>query len=72
MRHDVDEVWIPMQTELFAKQAGVEEKALNLYEKDPEAAIEFLTDYTFLWGNRVVQKAWKLGDYLWTKYDELF
>ncbi len=72
MRHDVDRVWVPMQQQLFSDQQKVEEKALNLYEKDPGAAIDFLTDYTMRWGKRVVNEAWKLGDFLWTKYDELF
>jgi len=33
---------------------------------------EFLTNYTDEWGNKVVNKAWKLGDFIWTKYDEKF
>jgi len=24
------------------------------------------------WGEKVVQKAWDLGDMLWTRYDEKF
>ncbi|MBP6977965.1 MAG: C69 family dipeptidase [Bacteroidales bacterium] len=73
MRHDVDAVWNPWQKELFAGQAGVEQKALELYNlRNPQATIEFLTGYTHEWGNRVVNKAWELGDYLWTKYDEKF
>ena len=28
--------------------------------------------YTNKWGEHVVSTAWKLGDHLWTKYDELF
>ena len=72
MRHDVDEVWNPMQKEIFSDQAGVESKALNLYKNNPDEAIDFLTDYTNRLGNRVVYSAWKLGDHLWTKYDELF
>jgi hypothetical protein len=39
---------------------------------NPEKAIEYLTGYTHEWGVKVVEKAWELGDYLWTKYDELF
>jgi dipeptidase len=72
MRKDVDAVWVPLQTDLFTDQAAIEKQALKLYQKNPEEAIDFLTDYTLLWGNRVVLNAWKLGDYLWTKYDELF
>ena len=37
-----------------------------------EKTIEFVTTYTNDWGNKVVNKAWKLGDFLWTKYDEKF
>ena len=72
MRHDVDAVWNPMQKELFDNQAGFEKEALKLYEKKPEKAVEFLTGYTNQWGDHVVNTAWKLGDHLWTKYDELF
>jgi dipeptidase len=72
MRHDVDATWGPMQQELFGNQDGVEQEAMSLYKKKPEKAIEFLTGYTNKWGDHVVESAWKLGDYLWTKYDELF
>jgi len=73
MRNDVDEVWGPMQKELFESQKAIEEKARELYNpKKPKKTIEFLTDYTNQWGNKVVLRAWKLGDDLWTKYDELF
>jgi len=34
--------------------------------------IDHLTRYTEKWGNRVVSEAWRLGDFLWTKYDEKF
>jgi dipeptidase len=72
MRHDLDEVWVPWQMQLFKNQASVEEEALKLYKKDPDKAREFLTRYSIKWGDKVVEKAWKLGDHLWTKYDELF
>ena len=73
MRHDVDDVWNPWQKELFEAQKDFEAKALELYnEKKPEKTIELLTGYTIKWGDKVVKKAWDLGDFLWTKYDELF
>ena len=72
MRHDVDAVWNPMQAELFNQQADIEKEALALYKKDPEKARKFLTNYSIKWGDKVVNEAWKLGDLLWTKYDELF
>jgi len=72
MRYDVEAVWKPMQKELFEKQAKVDEQALELFDNNPKKAIEFLTDYSLMWGNKVVEEAWKLGDFLWTKYDEKF
>ncbi len=73
MRHDVDAVWLPWQQELLDNQQAIEAEALKLYEKDkPEKTIEFLTGYSNKWGVRVVDKAWELGDFMWTKYDELF
>ena len=73
MRFDVNAVWDSWQEELFRTQASFEEEALKLYESgEKEALQEKLTGYTMDWGERVVRKAWELGDMLWTRYDELF
>ncbi|MFP4469453.1 MAG: dipeptidase [Bacteroidales bacterium] len=73
MRHDVDAVWIPWQKQLFDQQKDIEAKALEMYDpQKPEKTREFLTNYTDEWGTKVIDKAWKLGDFLWTKYDEKF
>ncbi len=72
MRHDVAKVWGPMQKELFANQQKTEQKALKLIKENPEMAKKFLTEYGKKWGNKVVDEAWKLGDFFWTKYDEKF
>ncbi|MFC2152398.1 hypothetical protein ACFLSE_07715 [Bacteroidota bacterium] len=73
MRHDVDAVWNPMQKELFENQKAFEEKILKLHnEGKVSESIEDLTKYTNDWGSKVVDKAWELGDFLWTKYDEKF
>ncbi|HSH51875.1 MAG TPA: hypothetical protein VK982_09165, partial [Bacteroidales bacterium] len=70
---DVDAVWNPMQKELFDNQQKIEEEALNLYkEKKPQKTINYLNKYSNEWSNKVVEEAWKLGDFLWTKYDEKF
>lgn len=73
MSKDVRKVWDPMQKELFEEQKEFEEKMLKLHEngKHKELTNE-LTKYTNKWGNKVVKRAWKLGDELWTKYDEKF
>jgi dipeptidase len=73
MRHDVSAVWKPMQKQMFDEVENVEAKALELSKSDDKKAlIDYLTDYTNKWGNTVVDRAWKLGDELWTKYDEKF
>ena len=73
MRHDVDAVWNPMQKELFDNQQKIEEKALDLYKKNnPEKVINYLNRYSNEQADKVVDEAWKLGDFLWTKYDEKF
>jgi dipeptidase len=73
MRHDVEAVWGPWQQELFDNQAAVEQAAMELYNpKKTGETRDFLTNYTNEWGTKVVNKAWELGDRIWTKYDEKF
>ncbi|MBK3518111.1 dipeptidase [Carboxylicivirga marina] len=68
-RHDVDKVFLPLQEEIFDQQRDIELAAMSMGRKQ---TIAHLTRYTIKWGNRVVNEAWKLGDDLWTKYDEKF
>ncbi len=73
MRHDVDAVWNPMQEQLFKDQNSIESQAQKMYKKnDPQEVVDFLTEYTVKLGDKVVKRAWRLGDELWTKYDEKF
>jgi dipeptidase len=72
MRNDVTAVWEPMQQELFTQQKTVEDKATQLLQKSSEEAVKYLTGYSIFWGEKVVKRAWELGDELWTKYDEKF
>jgi len=72
MRKDVRTVWNPMQNAMFENQKTIEDKAVELLNKDRKAAIEFLTKYSFDEQEKVVKRAWDLIDELWTKYDELF
>ncbi len=72
MRKDLDAKWRPMQKEMLDKQSEIEKKALEIYKKSPKKARKFLTDYSKQWAEKSVQEAWKLGDFLWTKYDEKF
>lgn len=72
MRRDVDAVWKPIQRELFQNQKATEDQALQVFAKSPTEGRAFLTRYSNSWGERAVREAWKLGDKLWTKYDEKF
>jgi dipeptidase len=72
IRKDVETVWKPMQKELLVNQKIIEETALRLYNKNVNKAKKYLTKYSIEWGDRVVERCWKLGDFLWTKYDEKF
>ncbi|RLD66867.1 MAG: peptidase C69, partial [Bacteroidetes bacterium] len=73
MRYDVNEVWDSWQEELFDGQAAFEEQALDLYKRGKkEELVNYLTGHTMEWGDKVVEKAWELGDMLWTRYDEKF
>jgi dipeptidase len=73
MHKDVDAVWNPMQQQMFDEVEKTEAKALELQKAGKnDELIKYLTDYTNVWGNKVVNRAWKLGDELWTKYDEKF
>jgi len=73
MHKDVDAVWNPMQQQMFDEVEKVEAKALEIQKANKnDELIKYLTDYTNVWGNKVVNRAWKLGDELWTKYDEKF
>lgn len=72
MRHDVDSVWGPMQLNLIDSQKAVDKEALELYHQNKKDATEFLNNYSNKQGEKVMKEAIKLGDFLWTKYDEKF
>ncbi|MFO7862360.1 MAG: C69 family dipeptidase [Salinivirgaceae bacterium] len=70
MHKDLDAVWEPMQKEFIEELKTTDEKAKAI--KNQEKRRDFLTNYVIEKGEKVVDKAWELGDYLWTKYDEKF
>ncbi len=72
MRHDIDAVWEPMQLNLIDSQKDIDKQALELYHQNKKDAIEFLNSYSNEEGEKVMNRAIKLGDFLWTKYDEKF
>ncbi len=72
MRYDVDSVWNPLQKQFIDEQKATDAEALKLYKKNKKKAIEFLDNYSNEQGELVMKDAVKLGDFLWTKYDEKF
>ena len=73
MRQDIDSTWIPFQKELIDNQKKIEEEALKLYNpQKPAACINYLTKYTNEQANKAIDKAWDLGDLLWTKYNGMW
>ncbi len=72
MHKDVQAKWKPIQKEFIEKNVEIEKHACILLKKSPDKAKSFLTKYSIDCGDRVVKQAWKMGDDLWTKYDEKF
>lgn len=70
MHKDLDAVWMPMQKAFLDELNTIDKQAAQI--KDPIELRQFLTNYVMKNGEMVVEKAWKLGDFLWTKYDEKF
>jgi len=61
-----------MQQEIFATRQAFEQQVVELLAADPARAKELMTRHCIEWGDKVVARAWQLGDALWTKYDEKF
>jgi dipeptidase len=72
MKGVLQEVWEPIETDIFARQAATEEEALALYRRDPALAEAFLTEYTWGLANQTVERYWQLGDQLWVRFNNLF
>ena len=72
MKGVLREVWEPIERDVFARQASMEEEALRLYREDPARAEGFLTAYCHDVANRTVERYWQLGDELWTRFNNAF
>jgi dipeptidase len=72
MKDDIARVWQPVEESAFARQTEIEQEALRLYKIEPLKAVEYLTRYCHEIANKAVESYWKLGDDLWTKYNNDF
>lgn len=70
MRHDVAEVRDALQDRYLAEQQEIADRAIELLEADSEAARKYLTEISKAACLEATEAYWKLGDHLWTKYDE--
>jgi dipeptidase len=70
MRKDLEEVWQPMQNDVYQECLKLESKLKSVKNEDERSKL--LTAFTLKWGDKVVGEAWTLGDFLWTKYDDKF
>ena len=70
MREDVAKFRDPLQDRLFRQQTSIEHKATKLHATDPQAARKLLTEHTMAVAREVTDAYWRLGDLLWTRYDE--
>jgi len=70
MRKDVTDVWAPMQQQIFIETVAFENEMTAIQKKQNRIAKS--TEFSIIWGDLVVDRAWRLGDLLWTLYDEKF
>ena len=70
MIQDIREAYTGIEDKFFADQPGIEKTAVEMYQKDPNAAREYITAYS----NRVTQATidawWKLADTLVVNYQD--
>jgi dipeptidase len=72
MKEDLKKIWLPIETEAFGKQTEIEAEALKLFQADPAKAEAFLTQYCVGIADKAVEDYWKLGEFLWSRYNNIF
>jgi dipeptidase len=72
MSKDVELVWKEIEDKAFANQAAFEEEMAKLYKTDPAKVKELLTRYSKGLATGAVDRYWKLGEELWSKYTNTF
>lgn len=70
MGEDVAEVRDPLQEKFLDRQPEIDRRATELLLEDPEAARAWLTQLSHDACEEATDAYWRLGDQLWTKYDE--
>ncbi|MFN3329262.1 MAG: C69 family dipeptidase, partial [Fervidobacterium pennivorans] len=70
MYEDIKKVQKELEDKFFAFQPAVEKAALELYQTNPELAVEYLTDYSNAQSQLVMKKWRELWEYLVMKYND--
>lgn len=70
MIDDIKSVQEELEGNFFAMQTPVEIAAVQMYERDPKLAIQYITDYTNNCANKAVSRWWELARELIAKYDD--
>jgi dipeptidase len=68
MTPDVKKVQAELETKYINNTEAVDKAALELYNKDPELARQYLTDYSLSAGQQTFKRWKQLGHYLLVKY----
>ncbi len=68
MIQDINKVQSELEQQMNAYVAGVDAAALAMYDKNPQAARKFLTDFSINQTQNVVSRWKKLGEFLTVKY----
>ncbi|HRW93153.1 MAG TPA: C69 family dipeptidase [Thermotogota bacterium] len=67
---DIEAMQAKVENREVAVQPAIESAALQLYELDPQLAIDFLTDYSNSNAEKVVEDWWEFGQDLIRKYND--
>ena len=70
MIEDIQKVQGELEGNLLALQPAVEKTALELYDSNPELMTRYLTDYSIMCGEKVVDRWRELGGELLVKYND--
>lgn len=70
MYQDIKAVQGALETEFITLQPAIEQTAKSLYKSDKDLMIKFLTDYSVMHAENVVEKWRELGKYLVMKYND--
>ena len=67
---DLRNVQDNLENTFDASQEGIESVAMELYQKDPAKAVEFLTNYTSMTAQTAIDSWKKLGEFLIVRYND--